>query len=368
MNVLISNSTDIFGGGEMYVLWLAQALKARRHNVWVTCEEGHTLHQMCGQKGIPAVPLSFPGPERIWGTIKKVGDIIRKNRIHIVHSNANYDRTCSAFAARFAGAAHVASVHSLHSIQHNITHWIRNKFATDRFIVDGTSIRDLLIQKDRIPSERIAVIHLGISEEGTSRDLGKRRKTRKEMAISDNDVVIGNVARMVPFKGHEVLLDAALAVIRSHSCVKFLLVGDGEIRHELERKVTQLGIEDKVFFAGFREDLQSMYSAFDVYVHPSVDRGGETFPLALLQALASGLPAVATSVGDVPAMVQEGFDGFVVPPKAPGMLAERLSLLVEQEALRTEMGMNSIAHVRSKFTLERMVMEVESVYKNVLRI
>ncbi len=367
MNILITNSTDIFAGGEMYVLWLAQTLVKHGHHVWVSCLPGHMLESKCCEAGIPTAPIAYPATGKEWKTIKKLRETIIANDVDVVHSNSNYDRTCSAFAGRFAGIPHVAGIHSLHSIQHNVTHWFRNRFATNCFIVDGSSIRELLTKRDHIPSTRIEVIHLGIPLEGTDRDEEKRKSIRVQFHLADGELVVGNVARMVPFKGHKILLQAAAEVLHSSNNIKFLLVGDGELQHELEQQTNSLGITEHVIFAGFRDDLQAMYSAFDVYVHPSIDFGGETFPLAVLQALTSGLPTVATRVGDVPSMVRDGYNGFVVPPSDASALAGRLSVVLKQDALRQEMGEHSIEQVKANFTIGEMTKKVEAVYEKVLK-
>jgi len=370
MNILITNSTDIFAGGEMYVLWLAQTLQENGHKVCVSCSPGHLLETKCCQVGIPVATISYPPHGKEWTTIKRLREIIKANDIDLVHSNANYDRTYSAFASRLTKIPHVAGIHSLHSVQHNVTHWFRNRFATDYFIVDGTSIRDLLVQEDGIHPERIAVIHLGIPLVGTTRDEEKRKHVRSEFHIADDELVVGNVARMVPFKGHSVLLQAAAEILQQCCNVKFLLVGDGELQHELQQQAYHLrpahGTEHFIF-AGFRDDLQAMYSAFDIYVHPSIDFGGETFPLAVLQALTSGLPTIVTTVGDVPSMVKDGYNGFVVPPSDASALAKQLILLLERYDLRRQMGQHSLEYVKTHFTIDQMTRQVEAVYENVLR-
>ena len=366
-NVLLTNSTDIYAGGEFYVLQLATALQARGHRVWVCCRPGNMLRVKCEQARVPTIPLDFP-PQgqlpRFVGSLKK---IIQRQQVQIVHTNSNYDRTAGAFAARLTGAKHVTNVHSFHSLRYNVTHWLRNSWATDHFIVDGVCVRDVLVQKDRIPSSKISVVYLGVDPEEMKRDESGRVSVREKLGYRPENIVIGNVARLVPFKGHEYLLKAFAGLYVMFPKVRLLLIGDGELRQDLAKLAEDLGILPQVTFAGFRDDLTLVYSAFDVYVHPSIEGGGETFPFAVLQALAQELPVVVTRVGDVAEMVVDGVNGFAIPEKEPSALAEHVARLVENNSLRALMGQRSRELLLRRFTTGQMVDGVEMIYRSVAR-
>jgi glycosyltransferase involved in cell wall biosynthesis len=150
----------------------------------------------------------------------------------------------------------------------------------------------------------------------------------------------------------------AAAVSRS----RLLIVGDGELRNQLETLAQSSGAQDRVIFAGFRDDLPALYSAFDIYAHSSVEGGGETFPFAVLQALAQELPAVVTRVGDVAEMIAEGENGFVVPDRDAAAMAGPLQKLCEDAGLRSQMAANSRKRLLDNFTTGKMVDKVEDVY------
>lgn len=367
LNILLTNSSSMYGGGEFYVLELAQSLLQRGHQTWVSCRKDNLLLEKCTTAGIPTLPLDFPPQGKFVKFVRSLADCIRHNNIHIVHSNANYDRTASAFAARLAGSAHVTNVHSFHSIQHNFTHWVRNHWMTDHFLVDGFCVKELLEQKDRIAGDKISVVYLGVQPETMQRNESLRQRIRSEFGITDRLITIGNVARFVPFKGHSVLLKAFAQLVPRFPDVRLLLVGDGELYQELQQLAKTLGVSSRVFFAGFRDDLQALYSAFDVYVHPSFEGGGETFPFAVLQALAQELPVIVTRVGDVSAMVEDGTSGFVVPDNDPGALAEKLAIVLIDQRQRQEMGKAGLNLLYRMFTLDSMTTAVEQIYRDVLR-
>ncbi len=137
VNILLTNSTDIFAGGEDYVFILAKYLKHRGHRVWVSALPGHLLIDKCTQAGIDTLPVAYRGMGRVFSVAAVLRRAIREQAIDIVHSNANYDRTCAAIATAQTSALHVAGIHSNHSIQHNITHWLRNRHGTAHFKTDA---------------------------------------------------------------------------------------------------------------------------------------------------------------------------------------------------------------------------------------
>ena len=164
------------------MLELAVYLKSKGHDVWAGCRKDSPVFEKCKNSGIKTAEFNFPekGTGRLRKNIAHITDFIKENKIDIVHSNTNYDRTAGAAAAHLAGISHVASVHSLQSISHNLTHWARNKFLVDMFAADGNIVKNFLVNEDKIDVEKIKVINLGIDPESMERDERLRKKTRNE--------------------------------------------------------------------------------------------------------------------------------------------------------------------------------------------
>ena len=363
VNILLTNSSDIYGGGEFYVSELATALNSRGHVAYVACKPGNLLSDKCRRRNVDVVEVDFPPKGKLMKFIRLLSRTIRDFAIDVVHTNSNYDRTAGAFAARLCGIPHVTNVHSFHSLQHNVTHWLRNRFATDHFIVDGYCVQELLTKEDGIAGDRISVIYLGVDPATMVRDEVVRRRVRRELGIEDGMTLIGNVGRLVPMKGQEYLLRAFAHVAQDHPSARLAIVGDGELLENLSKLAQALGVGKSVVMTGFRDDLVSIYSAFDVYVHSSVEGGGETFPFAVLQALSEELPLIVTRVGDVAAMVEEGVNGFVVPDRNPEALAARLDLLLRDKAQSGQMAAKSRELLLARFTTEHMVQGILTVYE-----
>jgi len=363
LNILLSNSTDIFAGGEDYVLILARRLRSRGNRVWVSALPGHLLLTKCEETGIPTLPIDYRGMSRVFSMAAELRRHLRRLSIDVIHSNANYDRTCAGLAAVLTGTRHVAGVHSTHSIQHNITHWWRNRWGTDHFITDADAGRNILIAEDGIAAERITTVPIGIENETPADGLRARAAIRREWEIRDSTVVVGNVARLVPFKGHTVLLEAVARVVRQTPDVFFPIVGDGELSETLRTLARTLGIEHAVRFLGFRDNLQDIYPGFDIYCHSSLDLAAEMFPIAILRALGAGLPVVCTGVGGIAAMVRDGKSGHLVPPDNPDALAGALLRVIRDDASRKAMGEESLALFQERYHASVMAARVEDVYR-----
>lgn len=365
LNILLLNSSSIYGGGEYFVLQLSLNLKKKGHNVFVGCRDSGLLHEKCITEGIEIIPFDFPesGTGGLGKNIKDIRKFAEANIIDIIHSNTNYDRTAGAFASRGIRAKHVTSCHSLESIQHNITHFIRNRFLTSHFICDGGTIQKIIITKNHIPAGKTTVVHNGIDPDEMKRDPEMRKRIRKEFGVTDNEILIGNTGRMVRFKGQRSLISAFRSVADHVKNVKLMIVGDGELRLELIEYSRILRLEDKVIFPGFRDDLKAVYSAFDLYAHSSIEGGGELFPFSILYALAQGIPVVSTSIGDIPVIVEDGINGFVLKDKSIIDFSHKVIQLVEDDKKISEFGISGLQLLKNKFTLDMMADSILKIYE-----
>ena len=204
--------------------------------------------------------------------------------------------------------------------------------------------------------ERIRVIYNGIDlDEWKPRPPSET--VRREFAIPADARVVGILAMLRPEKDHDTFLQAARIVRERVPSTHFLVVGDGPERARLEQLSRDLGLERAVHFTGRRSDVAELLSVFDVSVLTSVTV--ETFPMAFLEAMALEVALVATRVGGVPEMIEEGENGHVVPLRDPGALADALVKVTSDEARCRAMGARSREIVEERFTIETMVRETE---------
>ena len=209
---------------------------------------------------------------------------------------------------------------------------------------------------------RSRVVRYGIDAAELRREAGDRAVERRHLGVADHEVLIGTVANLRATKGYPDLLLAARSVIAAVDSARFVAVGRGPLETELRGQQARLGLGDRFAFLGFRPDAVRVMSAFDVFCLPSHHEG---LPIALMEALALGIPVVATRVGGVAELVTDGEDAVLVPARQPEALAQALIALARDPKRRAEMAEH--ARARSE-TLDApgSVRAVEAVYREVV--
>jgi glycosyltransferase involved in cell wall biosynthesis len=210
--------------------------------------------------------------------------------------------------------------------------------------------------------QRIEVIHNGVGSEHVSVDWAAVRRVRSELALDDGPVV-GTVARLSREKGVDLLVTALRDVVAKFPSVTTLIVGDGPEDMSLRQLAARLGISGSVRFVGARDDVAALNRLLDVFVLPSRE---EACPMALLEAMAAGRAVVATCVGGSPELIDDGVDGLLVPPEAPGALSAAIVGLLQQRATREALGSAARDKVVHSFTREQMVCNTYAYYKQAL--
>jgi L-malate glycosyltransferase len=189
-----------------------------------------------------------------------------------------------------------------------------------------------VFRKDRLPPEWVRVVHEGVPDRPPQPG---GRDALRELGIPDGAPVVGNVAALTGHKDHATLLAAAARVATRAPDARFVIVGDGELREELEALSRRLGLERRCLFAGFRADLDRLIPAFTVFCLSSHMEGLGT---SLLDAMAFGVPVVATAAGGIPEVVADGITGRVVPPRDADALAAALVDALDSPARRAAWG------------------------------
>lgn len=213
---------------------------------------------------------------------------------------------------------------------------------------------------------RSSVVLNGVPVPGPA-DARRRAALRAEWELNSAERVFLWVGRMSPEKALTRLLKTFAAVLESAAGdppLRLILVGDGPLRPEVSSQVDALGIAPRVRLAGFRPDVRELVAAADVFLLPSDNEG---MPIALLEAMAAGLPAIVTSVGEMPRMVADGENGWVIEPGDSRALRERLAkAAAADDALLRAMGARSAELVRERFSIERSARKYQDVYGSVV--
>jgi glycosyltransferase involved in cell wall biosynthesis len=218
-----------------------------------------------------------------------------------------------------------------------------------------------MVERAHLPAERILVIPNGVDTRPFSL---RRGGFREREGIPADRTVITTVGRLDTQKGLPYLLEAARLVTRGRPDLRFLVVGEGPRRRDLLRHRDRLGLKGHVSFLGFRTDIPQILADSDIFVLPSLWEG---MPIVLLEALAAGLPAVATDVPGVTEVLTDGETGLVVPPKDAGALARALRELLDDPALRRRFAQAGRRRVAEDFGWEKVVATTMALYERLLQ-
>lgn len=231
----------------------------------------------------------------------------------------------------------------------------------DLLIAECQASADFLVKRQGYAPAKVKVIRNGIETAGWPTSKVDRARHRLELRLGANDLLVGAVGRLDDQKGFDVLIEA-MALLKNLP-IRCAVLGEGPARPKLEALVRKHALEKSVWLLGERADVPSWLSAFDVYALPSRWEG---LPNALLEAMALGLPVVASAVDGVPEAAEHEKTGLLVAPENPKALADAFRRLVTDPALRARLGPAASALVAEKFTLRRMIAEYEATYKAVL--
>ena len=230
----------------------------------------------------------------------------------------------------------------------------------DRVVAVSKKVGEFCINNIRLPAQKVVVIHNGVEIPLLPPDT--REQARLELGLPQDALVCGAVSRLDPVKGIDVLILAFAQVLASHAAY-LVIVGEGPERQHLESVAQESGVSDRVIWAGYRADVPQQLPAFDVFVQPSLHEG---LPNTVLEAMAAGLPVVATAVGGTPELVVNGKTGLLVPPGDPAALVGAITALLENPEARGSMGQAGRRRVKQRFTVEEMVQKIEQLYEDML--
>jgi L-malate glycosyltransferase len=287
--------------------------------------------------------------------------LLRRDRPHILHTHTWSTLVEGVLAAKLAGVPII--VHGEHgtvrkeSRPHVYTQRLFWRGA-DVVLTVSETLKQHLLKEIGFPAERIIAIQNGVDTERFQphRDSAS---TRKELGLPVGGFIVGSVGRLVPVKNHVTLMRAVARVASRIPHVVLMLVGDGPLDGELKMLAQELGIADRVVFLGYRHEVPLLLTAMDVFVLPSLREG---MPNALLEAMASGLPVIASKMGGASEIVRDGENGFLVCPTDAGRLSQLIyQLSISRERCRA-MGMEARRYVERDFKMEHMVNKYTNLY------
>ncbi|MDH3258792.1 MAG: glycosyltransferase, partial [Deltaproteobacteria bacterium] len=355
------------GGAEEHLRTVLQNIDMDSFCPTVCCiREKGQIGEEIETLGIEVLSLKRMSKSVDFRIVMDIGKIIRQRKIHLVHSHLYHANMYGRVAAFFAGISSVTTEHNVYlkkyKMHRRIVNWLLAK-RTERIIAVSEMVKNYVIARDWIGSRKVEVIHNGIDLSRFSSRLSKTI-AREKLGIPTDCFLLGIVGRLSEQKGHIHLIHAMPAVKESIAEVRLLIVGPGPLEASLRKEVESLALGETVLFLGSRRDIPDILAALDVFVMPSLWEG---LPVALLEAMSFSLPAVVSEVGGVAEIIENGENGFMVPPRDGTVLSRTIMELYKNDCLRRHLGKNARKTVAERFNAVTMTKRMESIYHSAIK-
>ena len=327
--------------------------------------DGNPLAQSIRQLGVPVHTLEVTRLRRP-DAYAQVARTVKAAFPDVVHTQLEFSTILGGLAARRFGIPMISTLHTIGRPRHwtsadlrfRTEAWALRRFA-DRVVAVSEWARREYLELLRLPPDRVVTIHNGVDIDRFRVQPSVRAEARTELGISQEAPLAITVAVLRPPKGIDDMLGALSGAIRRIPDLHYLIVGDGPARRDLERSVTERALEDRVTFAGNRSDVPRMLAAADLFVLPS---HSEALPTAVAEAMASGLPVVATRVGGIPEMVDDN-TGILVEPGDEQGLATAIGDVLTDVERRRSLGRHGAQTAADHFAVRRQASRLVAEYR-----
>ncbi len=316
--------------------------------------------------GVPVttIPEESSGPMAL---VRGLSAHLGKGRYDVLHTHKYKDTVLAALASIGKVGFRVRTVHgspepfegsqALKMRLYGLLDRGANRWLVDRVIAVSERLRDELAET--YPAGNLRCIHNGIDVD-SQRSPTRPPIDREQLGLNGDEVAVGVVGRLTAVKGLDLFLDAAQEIAAVNRAVRFVVIGDGPLRHALERQAAELGISNRVIFLGHRVDAARIVGALDLLVIPSRSEG---IPMVLLEALASETPVVASRVGGIPEVVEHQRHGLLCEPGDPDALAQACLQLVGDRVAARALASAGLRRVEEEFSASLMASRYAAIYQ-----
>jgi glycosyltransferase involved in cell wall biosynthesis len=316
---------------------------------------------------VPVALRDSRDPFRVARVFKKIHSILKKSPFDLVHTNGYFADICALPASRMLGVPGISTCHGFINNDARLRFYNRLDLnalrLTRRIFCVSKEIKDLLI-KSRLPAEKLRVLPNAVPVcDGQKIQVDIREMVRRSLNIARDEFLIGYCGRLSEEKGLSFLVKAQSELARAGIQTKLILIGDGPKRKELEKMAQDLGTDNLVIFIGFRQEVADLLQSLDAFVLPSLTEGT---PMALLEAMAAGIPVIASAVGEIPSIIENNVNGILVGPAKSNEIAHALGRLIGDNSLRLQFSQEALDTVKNRFNLKPWIEALEKNYLEVL--
>ncbi len=362
--ILHTESSTGWGGQEIRIITESVGMMKRGHRVLIACRPGAKIARRAREQGIETFIMSLGGAFDIVG-IRRMRSFLRRHNVDIVNTHSSKDSWCGGFAAKFSGTVKVIRTRHLSiPVKRSFESRLLYGSLPDAVVTTGESLRQHIIERVDLDPDRAVSIPTGIDLVRFDPDVVSGDGFRAECRAQDTTPLIGCVGMLRHMKGHIYLVESAVEVLQEYPQARFVLVGDipsaSTLKERLSSRAAELGITDRFYMAGYRDDIPQVMAGLDVFVLPSISYEG--VPQAINQAMAMRRPVVATDVGAVSEQVINGQTGILVEKADGHQLAQGILTLLKNPDAAARMGDNGRRLVEERFSLEGMLDATEQLY------
>ena len=352
---------NILGGAEVYVRQMAPRLLQAGYAIRViTLMSGGTLVKELRNSGVSVIELGLKN-KFDWNVLVRLCRLWRIDKPDLVHTHLYHAGIIGRIVAKVMGirmvVVHQHGAERVRSIIRSGIDRITSSLVS-QYVATCRAVADVLQQREGISGTKIAVIYNGIE----CLDQIGQYPDKPHQTLSSLMTII-NIGRLSPEKGHNTLLEAIARLNSGHTQARLVLVGEGESQTFLTDRIKELNLNGFVHMLGKRRDIAELLVNADIFVLPS---DWEGVSMALLEAMAAGLPVVATAVGGTPEVVIDGINGLLVPPGDPEALASALTRLLLDPDLRRHIGQAGRQSVVERFNIQHTVQQLQALYENLI--
>lgn len=370
LHILLTDPHSGGGGQVRYLGSLAQRLTQWGHRVTTACRPGSVLESRARESGAAVLPvMEFRSGLRLGAWARDIAALrryLREQRPDIVHVNGSQDHWATALAQAVSRdrTPLLRTRHNTNRVDnHGANRWL-NERATDFQIVVCDTVRRDLCAHSGFDAARMVSIHNGVDPDAYQPDETARDAARAAFGFGDEHFVFGIAARLAKAKGHEFLLRAMALIKHDFPRMRLLALGNGPLDAALKALAAELGLAERIVWAGFRDDVAQCTQAFDAGVLPSIDCDTSSF--SVKEEMACSKPMIVSDYGGLIEIVDDGVEGFVVPAGTVEPLADALAKLMRDPEHAAEMGRAGRARVLREFSLDQFAGRTLEVYRTVI--
>ena len=350
------------GGIPVYVAGLARGLKRAGHEPVVVSSGGWLTRRLAEEKirhyAVNCRTSSELNPKLWFSVFPRLLAILHRERPHLLHAHTRVTQVLAHGLKLFTGIPYVTTCHGLYKFR--IGRRLFRCWGKSVMAISEPSMERLVVQYRLAPPRQVTLVVNGIEMNYFLQSVPDEKVVRfKEQVGLRGEPIIGAIARLSPVKGLDDLLKAIPTLLKDFPKLQVVLVGDGPSREQLNRLAYALGIQEHVIISHPMEDTRIPLAAMQVFTSPALEEG---FGLSIVEAMAAGVPVVASNVGGPAKIIEHGKSGLLVPPRNSQALAEALKVFLSQPATRARVIEAGREWARELFDMKRVVSEVEHVY------